>query len=186
MSGGRCSARPSELIACARETEDVVWQLRNELHQFDDDIEAYLLVTAGFRRMIGHSDPLWRAAFDLEDLATWVGRVGWAFSNADGSTSVASTIVQTDAGVVDRWLGPLDWNPAKHLQAGGRSDWLRAVDPLCRGFTGDSGYRGTGFVMGPDGRTYPLVAPYVTRDGRRFDADDGLEPGQRSVLDLDG
>jgi len=54
--------------------------------------------------MVGHSDPFWRAAFELEDLALWVGRVGWAFASAGGATdSMASTLVYADAGAVDHW-----------------------------------------------------------------------------------
>ena len=187
MSGARCSARPSDLIDYARATDDVVLQLRNELHNFDDDVEVYLFVTAGFFRMVGHSDPIWRAAFELDDLASWVGHVGWAFAAAGaGGDSTTSAIVHADAPAVDRWLNPIDWNPAKHLRAANAGDWLRAVDPSCRGFADTSGYRGSGFVIGPDGRRYPLVAPYVTRDGTQYDADDGVQPGQPSVLDLDG
>lgn len=187
MSGARCSARPSDLIDYAHETDDVVWQLRDELHHFDDDIQAYLLATAGLPRMVGYSDPIWNVAFELDDLASWVGHVGWAFATAgaDGA-SMTSAVVRADAAAVDHWLNPIDWNPAKHLSGAKAGDWLRAVDPSCRGFADASGYRGSGFLVGPDGRPYPLVAPYVTRDGKQYDADDGLDPGQRSVLDLDG
>src|SRR5581483_4345006 len=72
-----------------------------------------------------------------------------------------------------------------HVRAGGRGEWLRAFDERCRSFT-DAGYRGGGFIVGPDGRTYPLVAPFVVRDGREYQADDELRPGAPSVLDLDG
>jgi hypothetical protein len=188
MSGAsRCSARPSDLIEYAREADDVVWRLRNELHNFDDDVEAYLLVTGGFSRMLRYSDPLWQAAFELEDMASWVSHVGWAFAIAGaGGDSTTPAVVSADSGAVDHWLNPIDWKPAQHLRSGGAGEWLRALDPSCRGFTGRSGYRGSGFVVGPDGRSYPLVAPYVTRDGKEYQADDGLEPGQHSVLELDG
>src|SRR3954470_21845303 len=97
MSAGRCSARPKDLIDYARETDDVVWQLRNELQDFDDDVSAYLLVTSGFFQMASYSDPLWRAAFELEDLAQWVGRVGWAFATAGGEKDASTTtVVQTE------------------------------------------------------------------------------------------
>ena len=45
---------------------------------------------------------------------------------------------------------------------------------------------GEGSSWVPDGRSYPLVAPYVVRDGKTYNADNGVEPGQRSVLELDG
>jgi hypothetical protein len=187
MSSTRCSARPKDLIDYAREADDIVWQLRSELQNFDDDFAAYLLVTSGFFRMVGHSDPLWRAAFDLEDLSQWVGRVGWAFATAGGESDASTpTIVQAESAVVDRWLEPIDWQPAQHLQASKPGDWFRAVDPTCRVFDDGAGYRGSGFMTGPDGRRYPLVAPYVIRDGTQYDADDGVEPGAPSVLELDG
>ena len=188
MSGEpQCSARPSALIDYARETDDAVWQLRNELHNFDLDLEAYTLVSSGFVRMLGYADPIWKSAAELEDMASWVSHVGWAFAVAGaGGDSATSAIVSANAGAVDQRLKPIDWSPAINLRGGQPGDWLRALDPLCRGFTGDSGYQGSGFVVGPDGRSYPLVAPYVTRDGKEYQADDGLEPGQRSVLELDG
>ena len=182
----RCSARPSDLVAYARETDDVVWQLRNELHNFDLAIESYLLVAGGPFRMGGYADRIWDAAFELEDMAMWVGHVGWAFAVAGGSgDSTTSAVVVADPTVVDQWLQPADWNPAKNLRAGKAGDWLRALDPRCRGYS-DAGYRGSGFIVGLDGRSYPLVAPYVIRDGKEYQADDGLKPGQRSVLELDG
>jgi len=187
VSARRCSARPKDLIDYARETEDIVWQLRSELQHFDDDLAAYLLVTSGFFRMAGQSDPLWRAAFELEDLAQWVGEVGWAFATAGGESDAStSNVVQTDSAAVDHWLAPIDWKPARHLRASEPGDWLRAVDPQCQEFGEGLGYRGSGFVIGPDGRSYPLVAPYVTRGGEQYDADDGVEPGAPSVLELDG
>jgi hypothetical protein len=51
---------------------------------------------------------------------------------------------------------------------------------------GDAGYQGSGFIVGPDGRSYALVAPHVMRNGTVYNADDGLRPGAPSVLDLDG
>ena len=187
MSGEpRCSARPSDLIDYARETDDAVWQLRNELHNFDRDMGAYMLVSGGFFRVLGYADPIWNSAFELEDMASWVSHVGWAFAIAGaGGDSTTSAIVSANAEAVDQWLKPIDWNPAKNLRGGQPGDWLRALDPLCRGFTGESGYQGSGFIVGPDGRSFPLVAPYVTREGKQYQADDGLGPGQRSVLELD-
>lgn len=187
MSGeARCSARPSDLVEYARETDDAVWQLRNELRNFDLAIEMYLLVAGGLFRMIGYADPIWDAAFELEDMASWVSHVGWAFAIAGAAgDSTTSAIVAADPGAVDHWLNPIDWNPAKHLRGGQAGDWLRALDPQCRGYT-DAGYRGSGFIVGPDGRSFPLVAPHVIRDGKEYQADDGVEPGQLSVLQLDG
>jgi hypothetical protein len=188
MSGeSRCSARPSDLIDYAREADDAVWQLRNALHNFDRDTGPYRLLTVGFFRMLGYSDPIWNSALELEDMASWVSHVGWAFAIAGaGGDSATAAIVSADAAAVDQWLEPIDWNPAKNLRSGEDGDWLRALGPLCRGFSEESGYQGSGFIVGPDGRSYPLVAPFVTRDGEEYQADNGLQPGQRSVLELDG
>lgn len=181
-----CSARPSDLIEYARETGDAVWQLRSALHDFDLAVETYELVTGGIFRLARYADALWESAFELEDMAGWVGHVGWAFAVAGaGGDATTTTMVSASVSAVDHWLDPADWNPAKHLRTGAPGEWLQMLDPRCRGFT-DAGYRGDGFVVGPDGRTYPLVAPYVVRDGVEYHADDGLAPGQRSVLDLDG
>jgi hypothetical protein len=164
-----------------------VGQLRNELHNFDRDIGAYMFVSGGFFRWLGYADPIWKSAFEIEDMASWVGHVGGAFAIAGARGDfTTSAIVSAKAGAVDQWLEPIGWTPAKNLRGGEASNWLRVLDPFCRGFTGASGYRGSGFIVGPDGRAFPLVAPYVTRDGREYQADDGLEPGRPSVLELDG
>ena len=187
MSGDTaCSARPADLVEYARETGDAVWQLRGALHDFDIAAEAYELIAGGIFRLARYGDALWDAAFELEDLAGWVAHVGWAFAVAGaGGDATATAVMTTSAMAVDAWLEPVEWSPAKHLRSGAPGEWLRALDPTCHGF-GDAGYSGGGFVVGPDGRTYPLVAPYVTRDGVVYQADDGLVPGARSVLDLDG
>ncbi len=57
--------------------------------------------------------------------------------------------------------------------------------PRCVSF-GDAGYEGAGFIRGPDDRRYPLIAPHVMREGKTYNADDGVRPGEPSVLDLDG
>jgi hypothetical protein len=62
---------------------------------------------------------------------------------------------------------------------------MLAVNPRCLTYQ-DSGYGGTGFIEGRDGRLYPLVAPWVVRDGVRYDADDGVRSDGTSVLELDG
>src|SRR5207302_1211288 len=70
--------------------------------------------------------------------------------------------------------------------AGSPHDWLDAITGrACEAFTG-AGYLGTGFLAGPDGRRYPLVAPWVVRDGVTYQADAAGAPDRLGVLDLDG
>jgi hypothetical protein len=175
------------LVEYARETNDIVWNLRSALQHFDAVLETYEIVERGGWPLYSFSDPIWGSAFELDDMASWVGAVGWAFAAAGGSPeATTSALVIARTGAVDHWLNPIDWNPSKHLRSGSADEWMRLFDPHCHS-NGDAGYiGGGGFLVGPDGRSYPLVAPYVVRDGRTYNADDGVQPGQRSVLDLDG
>jgi hypothetical protein len=185
-----CSARPGELLAYTRETGDVISQLRSELVALDVALEDFLFASGG---LIGwlkerwYRDPIWTSVIDLDELASWVAHVGWAFATAGGGGGINSTdlVTATTLAVAAR-LAPLEWNPAKHLRGAQQGDWLRAVNPSCRGYQPGAGYRGSGFIEGPDGRLYPLVAPFVTRDGVEYHANDRLVPGQPSVLQLDG
>ncbi|MEY2420899.1 MAG: hypothetical protein QOI95_966 [Acidimicrobiaceae bacterium] len=192
MSDGvLCSARPADLLEYTRETGDVIWQLRNGLVTFDAAVEEYLSASGGWLigliKKLGYRDPLWNAVVDLDDLSSWVSHVAWAFAMAGAGGDIHSTdLVSTSTLAVGSWLDPVEWKPAAHVRPGQPGDWLRAFNPLCRGYQDGAGYRGSGFIQGPDGRLYPLVAPFVTRDGTEYNADNGLAPGQTSVLELDG
>jgi len=164
------------LLAYTHAVEELVHDLRAELRSFD----AYTGWLSGF------DDPLSEMAFELDDLASWVAHVAWAFATAGAAGDLMTDrVVAVDANAVDFVLGRADWHPSSHLRAGANGEWLRAVEPQCGVFAG-AGYRGSGFLVGRDGRSYPLVAPYVERGGVRYDADDGVEPGATSVDDLDG
>jgi hypothetical protein len=137
-------------------------------------------------RELFYRDPIWNALVELDEVSSWVGHVGWAFAMAGGGSISSTDVITTTSLAVGSWLDPIEWKPADHVRSGQAGDWLRAFNPLCRGYRTGSGYRGSGFIEGPDGRLYPLVAPFVTRDGEEYHADDRLAPGEPSVLDLDG
>jgi hypothetical protein len=185
-----CSARPGDLLEYTRDTGDVIVQLRSELVALDVAVEEFLFASGGlvgwFKELCYH-DPIWNAVVDLDEIASWVAHVAWAFAMAGGGGDINSTdLVTTTTLAIAAKLEPLEWNPSRHLRGAQPGEWLRAFNPLCRGYGPGVGYRGSGFIEGPDGRLYPLVAPYVTRDGVEYHADDGLVPGQPSVLELDG
>jgi hypothetical protein len=189
VSGATCSARPGDLLEYTHATSAVLAQLRADLVGLDLAIDAYLASGGWFMQWLagGQSDPLWVAATDLDDLGAWVSHVAWAFAQADGSGDITSTAVVTASVMaINEKLNAVDWNPAKHLRSGRPSDWLRAFNSQCRGYPPGAGYTGGGFIEGPDGALYPLVAPYVTRDGVVYQANRSPEPDATSVLTLDG
>jgi hypothetical protein len=56
-----------------------------------------------------------------------------------------------------------------NLHVRSREAWLRALlPPDCLGFGPDAYYSGGGFVVGPDGREYPLAIPNVRIGGRVY------------------
>ena len=82
------------------------------------------------------------------------------------------------------------WDPIAELRPGRPGEWAAAVLPagtsLANGlppgltvFANASGYDGDGFLAGPDGRSYPLVVPWVAdvQDGGRYTADELAAPG---------
>lgn len=91
------------------------------------------------------------------------------------------------------------WSPYANLQPGTLGAWDQAV-----GFTGidtASGptyfYGGGGFIIGPDGRRYPLVDPTVNLNGKSYKGDapfssgdindlDGRDPGWQTLYSLNG
>ena len=86
-----------------------------------------------------------------------------------------------------------DWSPVGKFVAGSSMAWSAAVFApnllSCTpgpGTTGSSGYLGSGFLIGPDGRKYPLVEPYVTGpDGKPINADVAAST-EHDVTTLDG
>lgn len=187
MSGARCSARPDDLYRCANEVEQLTASLRGAVAAFDRAIDFVVMQTHGLFAALSWSDPLWSVVNALEDLGATVAQVGAAFEMAGGRLpDIRSVVVTSDAGAVDGWLEVTSWTPTHRLVAGLVGDWGNAVlDGRCRGWT-DAGYEGNGFIIGPDGRSYPLVAPRVTRNGQVYNADEDVLPGRPSVLDLDG
>src|SRR5436190_9260555 len=141
MVSGRCSARPAELVAYARETDDVVALLRSQLLEFEARVQWLLL--RSLARIGG--DPTWETTRQLDDLASWVAHVGWAFAVAGGAgDATVSTIVDANPNAVDHALGQVEWNPSDHLIAGAAGAWFRALNPACVGGA-TRGYRGDGF-----------------------------------------
>jgi hypothetical protein len=127
-------------------------------------------------------------ANQLEDVGSTVAGVASAFEMAGGrAPTVRTTVVSTDAVAIDGWLRSTAWRPTHQLDGEAhRGEWGNAVvDPHCRSWPG-VGYEGNGFIAGPDGRRYPLVAPHVTRNGTVYNADLEVVRGWPSVLDLDG
>lgn len=189
MTERTCSARPAALIDYGRDALDIRYRLSAELEEFDLAMRSYVRASGGFLailRMFRYAHDMWTAVSELEDLAGWVGHVGWAFAVAGaGGDTTTRAAVRADRKDVDALLGPADWTPGAHVRPGAPGDWLRAVNPSCIA-SGGAGYRGSGFIVGPDGRSYPLVAPWVVRDGVEYHADDGSPPGGPRVLELDG
>jgi hypothetical protein len=175
MSDRLCSARPAALTAYAHEAAAIADALRRELSIFDADVPG--------------SDPLWNVASMLADLASWTGEVGWAFAIAGGGPDAPEmrAAVSVPVAQVNGWLNNEQWTPTGKLGVGDPSAWaLAAFGASCTAYA-NGGYAGkAGFIIGPDGKQYPLVAPWVQRGDERFQADDGLAPGAPSVLDLDG
>jgi hypothetical protein len=182
-----CSARPDDLLRCANEAEHVASALRGCLAAFDRAMEYFVFRTHGLFAALRWSDPLWSVVNDLEDLSSWVAGIGSAFEAAGGRGAAGRVdVVTSDAATIDAWSGRSSWRPVSALEHGTRSAWAAAVfGPRCISWD-DAGYEGAGFIVGPDRRAYPLVAPHVVRHGRVYNADDGTEPGRPSVLDLDG
>jgi hypothetical protein len=183
----RCSARPDDLYRVANDIEAVIAELRRQLASFDLAIEFFVLRTHGFFAALRWSDPLWALVRELDSLAQFTGSVGAAFEAAGGrGTAGRATVITTEVSTIDGWRSSASWQPAKQLEHGTGNAWAEAVfGPRCVSW-GDAGYEGAGFISGPDGRHYPLVAPHVVRDGTTYNADDGARSGQPSVLDLDG
>jgi hypothetical protein len=82
------------------------------------------------------------------------------------------------------------WRPSTSTSAASTSEWRSMVgtSPVCV----DAGYAGAGALLGPDGRRYPLVVPWIRRDGVRWSADllptevgatslGGADPGWRQI-----
>ncbi len=183
----RCSARPDDLFTGANETEHIGAALRGCVAAFDRAIEYLVFRTHGLFAALRWSDPLWSVVAELDDLASWVAGVGAAFETAGGRGAAGRRdVVSSDAAVIDAWLGRTSWQPTASFARRDAGAWAAAVfGPRCVSW-GDAGYQGAGFILGPDGRSYPLVAPHVTRGGHVYHADDDLVPGRPSVLDLDG
>jgi hypothetical protein len=120
-------------------------------------------------------------------VASWTAHVAWAFAVAGGSGDPnVAMVVTAEAHRVDDWLRSAEWIPTRNIRAATPDEWFAAaIGPNCHMF-GEDRYDGKGFIVGPDGRQYPLVAPRVERDRVVYHADNARLPNQPSVLDLDG
>jgi hypothetical protein len=183
----RCSAIPRELVAYARDADEIGRLLRNELHFFDAVVQWCLLRTSNAIRALWFDDPLWGTAAAIDDLASWTAHVAWSFAIAGGSGDpTVAMVVTAEARTVDDWLCSAEWKPTENIRAAKSSEWLAAaIGPNCHMF-GEDRYDGKGFLVGPDGRLYALVAPHVERDRVVYHSDNARLPNQPSVLDLDG
>lgn len=74
------------------------------------------------------------------------------------------------------------WRPSTNLSALPAVDWRRLVglSPVCQG----AGWAGAGVLVGPDGRHYPLVVPWIEDARGRWSAD--LAPAEQAVSTLGG
>lgn len=99
---------------------------------------------------------------------------------------------ELDAAVADlrhRWVDVADLRDL--LEVANERWWIARVFPGGRAWCGPDTYVGSGAVLGPDGRRYPLVVPEVRHEGRlvRGDADGtvdvatlaGRDPGWATV-----
>jgi hypothetical protein len=77
---------------------------------------------------------------------------------------------------------PDGWQPSANVRAVSTAEWRSMVgaSPVCV----DAGYSGGGVLLGPDGRSYPLVVPWIQRDGKRWSAD--LVPTAGGATSLGG
>lgn len=91
------------------------------------------------------------------------------------------------------------WSPYKDLRPGSQAAWDQAMGfpGICTAGGATYFYQGGGFIIGPDGREYPLVDPSVNQGGRTFLGDapfssgnidtlDGADPGWQTLYSRDG
>lgn len=73
------------------------------------------------------------------------------------------------------------WRPSVSLAALPDTErrQLLGGSPVCLG----AGWAGSGALLGPDGRRYPLVVPWVEQNGVRWTADQDGAPGNTETLD---
>jgi hypothetical protein len=71
------------------------------------------------------------------------------------------------------------WSLTGSLHPASPAEWAAAVGVFC----GPAQYAGGGFVTGPDGRDYPVVAPFLRVGGERY-YDDGAH--HDALADLEG
>lgn len=78
------------------------------------------------------------------------------------------------------------WSPYANLRPGSVEAWDRAVGFLgiCTVGGATYFYGGGGFIIGPDGREYPLVDPTVNQGGKSYQGDAPFSSGD--IDDLDG
>jgi uncharacterized protein YukE len=86
------------------------------------------------------------------------------------ATAVFDLVAYRMPAMQARMSGPNSrWQPPANLQAVPAAEWRRLVGnpPVCV----EAGYAGSGVILGPDGRRYPLVVPWIERGGVRFTGD---------------
>lgn len=67
-----------------------------------------------------------------------------------------------------------NWTPTGNTHAMGMTEWQRALGIF--GLCPPNGiYNGGGYMIGPDGRKYPIATPTMTIDGKRYTHGDGVE-----------
>ncbi len=181
----RVSAIPDHLLRYAGAARE----LADELRRAQDDL-ALAYGTA--RARCGHHLPLDAVAEDAigraAELIEELGRLGRATGEAFARAGRAGPdgVVRADADRIR--FGGVPWSARASLVGGAAGEWAAAIyGARCAG-SPDAFYVGSeGFIVGPDGRRYPLVAPTVVRGGRWFNGgavvDDlgGLDPGWRLV-----
>lgn len=131
------------------------------------------------------------------DRALLVDRYGTAASTSQWFTVLQAGRRDAEA---DLWATLSDGVGASALAAGSfslatslarlpRHEWL-SVGVLadgCRSFEAESGYRGGGAVVGPDGRAWPIVVPHFRSEGGAvFTIDADLSYGTPSAASLGG
>lgn len=177
------SARPELLRRYPSETGDLLGRLRARAAVLRDALER---VRRGCLEppipMAPLGDELAGAVMLLEDLHAFVARVADAFAAA--GTAGADGVIRTSDDRIA--VGPVEWTPIGQVYEDTYQRWYDAVwrgKDRCNSSFGYLGHNG--FIIGPDGRRYPLVAPFVERDGVRYQADGTNHVGP-SVLDLAG
>ena len=119
----------------------------------------------------------------------FVQRVADAFFAADNRMGVMGPflphVVTVDVSRFETILGGTNFSPLTTITGASYADWWQAVDDgSCR--AGAGRYNGGGFIMGPDGRKYPMVVPSLIVNGEEYNANGNGFVDSQNISTLGG